>query len=137
VETLRELREKIGPQAALALLLGADSFLGLPDWHDWQNLFTLAHLVVAERPGSSLDDALSEVLVKATSGRWTGHPDDLRETPAGHVLRLRQPLSAISASVVRRRLADNTQWQELLPAAVASHIRRQRLYQFGQVIETR
>jgi len=129
VETLRELRQALGPKLPLALLLGADSFLGLPDWHEWQHLFAFAHLVVAERPGSPLDDALSETLTKATCGRWTSDPDDLRETPAGRVLRLQQPLCSISASVVRRRLAEDAQWEELLPAAVASHIRQQGLYQ--------
>src|SRR5690606_13187992 len=33
VDTLRELRREGGAQAPIALLLGADSLLGLPDWH--------------------------------------------------------------------------------------------------------
>src|SRR5436190_14511736 len=35
----------------LALIIGSDAFAGLASWHRWEQLFTLAHLVVVERPG--------------------------------------------------------------------------------------
>jgi len=129
VETLRQLRRKVGAQSAVALLIGADNFLGLPQWREWQALLGLAHLVVAERPGSGLDAALPEVLDKAIAGRWADDPDELRNAPAGRVLRLEQPLYPVSASQIRQRLAGHAQWQELLPAAVAGYIRQRGLYQ--------
>src|SRR5205807_1734023 len=46
VDTLTELRPEY-PQASLCLLLGMDAFLGLPNWHRWRELLTLAHIVVA------------------------------------------------------------------------------------------
>src|SRR3984893_2121982 len=48
VDTLTELRREY-PQASLCLLLGMDAFLGLPNWHRWRELLTLAHIVVAHR----------------------------------------------------------------------------------------
>ena len=39
------------PERPLALIVGADAFLGLPTWHRWRELFDLAHLVVVPRPG--------------------------------------------------------------------------------------
>src|SRR5256884_7968067 len=50
VDTLTELRREY-PQASLCLLLGMDAFLGLPNWHRWRGLLTLAHIVGAHRPG--------------------------------------------------------------------------------------
>ena len=53
IETLEELRAE-DPPRALALIVGADAFLGLPAWHRWRELFDLAHVVVVARPGLSL-----------------------------------------------------------------------------------
>ncbi len=50
VETLEELRDE-APARPLALIVGADAFLGLPTWHRWRELFELAHVVVVARPG--------------------------------------------------------------------------------------
>src|SRR5215471_14021932 len=53
VLTLEELRAASAARP-LALLVGADAFLGLPSWHRWRALFDLAHIVVATRPGAAL-----------------------------------------------------------------------------------
>lgn len=128
VETLRALRAEVGRSVPVALLVGADSLLGLPAWHEWRALFDLAHLVVAERPGSGLDHALPPQLAEATAARWSEDPDALRAQPAGRLLRLRQPLHPASASEVRTRIAGNGSWRDLLPAAVADYIVRHALY---------
>ncbi|MCA0394730.1 MAG: nicotinate-nucleotide adenylyltransferase [Proteobacteria bacterium] len=128
VDTLRELRAEYGPQAPLALLVGADSLLGLPAWHDWTALFGLAHFVVADRPGSVLDTRLPPVLAEATAGRWLDDPRGLREAPAGRLLRLNQPLHPGSATEVRHRIATGGAWRDLLPPPVADYIVRHRLY---------
>jgi len=57
VDTLSCLRAEVGDDTPLCLLLGADAFLGLPTWHRWRELFQLAHVVVAHRPGVVLDTA--------------------------------------------------------------------------------
>jgi len=128
VQTLRQLRLETGSQTPLALLLGADSFLGLPQWREWRALPGLAHLVVAERAESILDVALPDTLAEVMAGRWADHPGELQQTPAGRVLRLRQPLAPVSASEIRQRLADRTYRDEGLPPAVADYIRARALY---------
>ena len=128
VDTLRELRVEYGDDAPIALLIGADSLLGLPSWHDWTALFGLAHFVVADRPGSALDARLSPALAEAVAGRWHDDPAALREAPAGRLLRLHQPLHAGSATDVRRRIRAGGHWRELVPAPVADYIVRERLY---------
>jgi len=130
VESLREVRREIGAEAPLGLLLGADSFLSLPTWQDWQALFDLAHLVIAERPNSPLDDgAVPEVLGQAAEKRWTDTAAILHQQPAGRLLRLQQPLHPASASAIRQRLADHAPWAALLPSAVAAYIHCRGLYQ--------
>lgn len=131
VDTLRGLRGELGAQAPIALLLGADSFLGLPAWKAWRELFGLAHLVVASRAGNPLDAALPPALAAALQGRVVAAADALRQQAAGRVLYLRQPLHAQSASDIRARIADGRPWRHLLPAAVADYIRARGLYAPG------
>jgi nicotinate-nucleotide adenylyltransferase len=50
IDTLESFRAEL-PGRSLCLLLGMDAFLGLPQWHRWRELTTLAHIVVAHRPG--------------------------------------------------------------------------------------
>lgn len=128
VDTLRDIRAQIGPQRPLAMLMGADSLLGLPSWHEWEHLLDLAHIVVAERPGSGLDGELPAELGQRLQTAWAGSADELAINPAGRVWRLRQPLHAESATVVREAIANGGQWRDLLPSPVAEYILSQGLY---------
>lgn len=128
VDTLRALRETRGSELPVALLVGADSFAGLPGWKDWRALFELAHFVVASREGTPLEGELPAPLAAALAGRLTAAPGDLRSRPAGRVLYLRQPLHPQSASDIRARIAANGRWRHLVPAAVADYIEARGLY---------
>ena len=128
IDTLRELRADLGEAVPLALLIGADSLRGLPTWRAWETLFELAHFIVADRPGSGLDAGLTPVLAAMLEGRWTARPDDLHRAPAGRVFRLNQPLQPESATEIRRRIAADGPWRQLVPSAVADAIADERLY---------
>lgn len=127
VDTLEAMRAEYGDGAPIALLVGADSFLGLPTWHRWQTLFGLAHFIVAGRPGSLLESASAE-LKAATTPRWTDDPGALRAAPSGRVLQLHQPLHVHSATAVRRLIGEGKPWGHLLPPAVAHYVHSHRLY---------
>ena len=128
VHTLREIRAETAATQPVALLMGADSLLGLPTWHEWERLLDLAHIVVAERPGSALETAMPTVLERRLRDAWVETPADLNEQAAGRVLRLRQPLHAESATAVRRLIAEDGPWRPLLPPAVADYIAANGLY---------
>lgn len=134
IDTVHELRRQYGPDAALVLLVGADSFIDLPNWKDWRDLLEAVHFVVAERPGSSLDDDLRDdggpdaALGAAVAGRWSEDPAALQATPAGRIYRLRQPLYLESASEIRQRIAAGEPWRQLLPEIVAQYIADHNLY---------
>lgn len=128
VDTLREIRAETAATQPVALLMGADSLLGLPTWHEWECLLDLAHIVVAERPGSALETAMPVVLERRLRDAWADTPADLHEQAAGKVLRLRQPLHAESATAVRRLIAGGGPWRPLLPPAVATYIAARGLY---------
>ncbi|MGO1540790.1 MAG: nicotinate-nucleotide adenylyltransferase [Luteimonas sp.] len=128
VLTLRELREA-DPDVPVALLLGADSFLGLAEWREWRALFDMVHFVVAERPGGDWrPDALPGPLAAQVRGRRVDDPAALAAAPAGRVLGLDQPLHDVSATGLRARIADGRPWRHLVPEAVAGYIGRHGLY---------
>lgn len=128
IDTLRELREELGDHASIALLIGADSLVGLPTWRDWRRLSDYAHFIVAERLGSPLDGAMPEELARFIEGRWLPSPGKLTEMPAGGLFRLKHPLQMESASEIRRRMAAGQAWRHMVPPPVADYIAENRLY---------
>ncbi len=56
VATLERQRRQHGTQRPLVLLLGADAFGRLESWQRWRDLFELAHIAVATRPGHDLKE---------------------------------------------------------------------------------
>jgi len=130
VDTLRGLREELGPAAPAGLLLGADAFLGLPGWSRWEQIPTLAHLVVVTRPGSRLDD-LPAPLEAACRGRWTGRRARLGAVPAGLLHQLPMVPHPASATAIRAALAAGDPCPAGLPEPVRGYISEQRLYRGG------
>lgn len=128
IDTLRQVRGEVGDQQPIALLLGADSLHGLTSWKAWRELFDLAHFVVAPRAGNPLDNAFPAELEAYVSRRRVDSPLPLRNTPAGLIVALQQPLQAESATDVRQRIATGAPWRDLLPAAVADYIEHHHLY---------
>ncbi len=56
LETLEKVREGLPAECELYCLMGADSFVGLRLWHRAAEIPFVAPLIVASRPGQSLDD---------------------------------------------------------------------------------
>lgn len=129
VDTLRTLRAGADPQAPIAWLIGADSFIGLPTWKCWRELFELTHFIVADRPGSPLEGNVPSELAQVLAGRRVRDPAELRRSPAGQVLYMHQPLQLESATDLRHRITTGLPWQSLVPAAVADYIAQHRLYE--------
>lgn len=130
VDTLAGLRAEM-PERPIALLVGADAFRGFPSWHRWNELFTLAHVVVVPRPGVPLEQGLPAGLEHEWRTRLTADPQALRERAAGAIFV--QPVSAqpISSSEIRTALAHGAGSVEiagLLPAAVLAYIESKHLY---------
>ncbi len=110
LETIEGLPQ--GP--AYVWLLGADQLANFCTWHGWREIAAQVDLAVALRPGTPLQapDELQQWL--ATQGR------DLLSLPF-------EPMD-ISATEIRRRLAQGETTQGMLPDAVASYIARHGLY---------
>ena len=131
VLTLEELRRE-DARRPLLWIVGADALIGLPQWHRWRELFDLAHLVVAERPGVTLDSSLPAGLLSEWNARLTADPALLRRTPFGAIYRQPVTPQPISASAIRTAIAggrdDIAAVRGLLPDGVLAYIEHNGLY---------
>jgi nicotinate-nucleotide adenylyltransferase len=129
VATLERLRAELGMQRPLVLILGADAFLGLPGWHRWRELFNLAHIAVATRPGYVLADALyGGDLADECPQRLSQRPEVLHDAPAGSIVPFTIPSLDISATLIRQALAQGDDAHFLLPPLVLDYIQTHHLY---------
>lgn len=131
VDTLASLRAALGAAQPLCLILGSDAFLALHTWRDWTRLFELAHLVVMQRPGKPLGNAMlnaDAALQAAYQARLAPVPALLHDAPHGNIVALDMPLLAISATDIRQRCASRRDIHYLVPDAVAHHISFHNLY---------
>ncbi|KFI08559.1 nicotinate-nucleotide adenylyltransferase [Massilia sp. BSC265] len=136
VETLRGLRSELGDAASIVFVMGADQLQKLDTWRDWKELFELANLGVAARPGYALDqDKLPPAVASALAGRLAT-PAEVRDTPHGKVCLAHTLAVDISATQVRNALradADNgsdkvTDLGALVPPQVLDYIQQHNLY---------
>ena len=140
VDTLTEVRRELGAVRPLCLLLGADAFLELATWHRWHELFTLAHIVIAHRPGfppESWPARMPEPLAREYSARLMRQPFAIHLSPAGGIVTQAIAALDISASMIRDSLARGVSPRYLLPDPVLDYIRSNGLYVTQEVNEAR
>ena len=125
VDTLGEMRRAY-PREPLCFVLGLDAFLRLDAWERWEEIPALAHLAIAPRAGVSLPRR--GPLARLLDERGTGDPAALRRAPAGLVHVADLPAFEVSASQVRRRLAQGRSVHRLVPPAVLDLIERHGSY---------
>ena len=101
VDTLKELRLELGADTPLWLLMGADQYARLDQWHRPEDVKRLARVAVFARPGNSMK----------------GNP----------VVVPMEPMN-MSSSDIRARVARGEAIDELVPAAVAGYVAQHRLY---------
>jgi len=115
VDTLLDLRREY-PERSLCLLLGMDAFLGVPHWHRWREIFDLAHVVVAHRPGwkAPITGPLGEVMVD----RGTGSIRELHVRTAGRIFVHAVTQLEISSTDLRALILSQRDLRYLVPEAV-------------------
>lgn len=129
LDTLTDLRTQAGPDASLIWLMGSDTFLGMPTWHRWQELFEFAHIGIAERAGNtSWRNAMAVQLLDQFEHRVTAQPSDLRATPTGRIAIVSMTALDISSTAVRTQLQAGRSPRYLVPDPILDYIHQHNLY---------
>lgn len=115
-DTLTSLRAENGGERPLVLLIGADAFAGLSEWHRWRELFDLAHVCVLTRPAQI--PAMPNELGAEVALRKTASLAALREAASGKVLDMVVSALGISATRIRALLAEGRTPRWLVPQAL-------------------
>ena len=108
VETLRQLRGKLGSATEFYLIIGADNAPEMSTWCDPQGVLDLAHVTVMGRPGFL--------------------PDDVDRRIAARMRFLQTPLVEISSTQIRSRIRSGRPIRYWVPDKVARYIKAHRLY---------
>ena len=127
VATLEALRAERGAEQPLEFIIGQDSLLTLAKWHRWQDLLSLCHLLVCQRPGYATQMETDEMQQWLDAHRAQS-PQQLHHSPAGHIWLADTPLFDISATEIRQRRHSGRSCADLLPDAVIDYIDRAGLY---------
>ncbi len=129
VHTLERLRGELGAEQSLVLLVGADAFAGLTSWHRWRDLFSLPHIAVSHRPGFPVEiGSLPHELATEFADRRLSDAGGLKNTAAGGIVTFAMTQLAISATQIRKLLANGLSARYLLPDGVLDYIQTHSLY---------
>lgn len=123
VDTLASIRDEIGYNEPLCMLIGMDAFAHFTKWHDWQGILKLAHLVISSRPGTNhveIDDWMKE--------RVTESADDLHKHTAGKLLFANVSQLDLSATFLRKQILEGKSSQFATSVEVSEYIELNKLY---------
>jgi len=125
VDTLAAMREE-QPEAPMGLILGMDAFLGLADWHRWNEILDHAHIVVAHRPGWRAPDigAIGELI----SEHGTHRIDDLHEQRNSLIYIHAVTQLEISSTEIRDLVGAGRDPRFLMPDVVRDIITESKCY---------
>jgi nicotinate-nucleotide adenylyltransferase len=128
IDTLRALRDELGPQASIVFLIGADQLRQLDSWRSWRSLFDYAHVCAASRPGFTLEPSQMPAAVTDEFSRRAGTKEQIRSTTHGLTYIAPDLAVDISATQVRAALQRGDTANAFVPPVVLDYIEQHHLY---------
>jgi nicotinate-nucleotide adenylyltransferase len=127
IDTVRRFRRE-HPRDHLYFIVGADQFLELPTWKNYETLLDCCDFIIASRPGFKLD-ALKLVIPPEKLGRAVA-PDPQKIVLHKSSIHLLTTVSShVSSTEIRDRLKMQKSVHGLVPERVEEYIQGQALYQ--------
>ncbi len=125
-DTLHSLREELGSERPLCLLVGADAYASFLDWHRSLDILGLAHLVVMRRPQAHMvSNARLHALYLEHGSEQIAQ---LQDAPGGRIFFQDVTQMAISATRIRDLIGRGLSPRYLMPDSVLEIIKREALY---------
>ncbi len=127
VTTLQVLKQE-HPNDQLLFIMGMDSFINLPKWYQWQQLFELCHIVVYQRPGWNieLNPQMQQLLTERQGDKATLQQNN--PPSCGLIFPIEITQQPYSSTDIRSQLADQQLKADALPQIVIDYIRQHNLY---------
>ena len=135
VDTLARIRAELGERARLFFVMGADSWMEITTWREWERVLALCHHIIVTRPGYELSfnhitSAVRERIVDLRDAQEDGVVQIINENPDPRIYITNAVMTRISATAVRHaaRQEGDAKLTNLVPVPVAEYIRKYRLY---------
>ncbi|KGK41433.1 nicotinate-nucleotide adenylyltransferase [Nitrincola sp. A-D6] len=126
--TLTSLRNELGPQRPICMVMGMDAYLTLPQWKDWHTFLSLCHIIAVARPGYQYQPVAQ--MDEFTRLHAAESPLVLTEKPCGSVLIHELTPLGISATQIRELIGQGHSPRYLLPDQVWEYIKQHQLYSY-------
>ncbi|WP_299180240.1 nicotinate-nucleotide adenylyltransferase [uncultured Neptuniibacter sp.] len=124
--TLQSLRQEMGADRPICMVMGMDSYQTLTQWYEWERFTDYAHLIVVKRPG--YEQPKDQLLTQFTNQHKVECLAEVLSQPAGKVLFHELTPLGISATQIRETIARGESPRYLFPDAVWQYIQDNRLY---------
>ena len=129
IDTLISLRETLGENAALCLIMGSDAFINLATWHRWQELLNFCHIVLVQRPNKLPNQsALPKNLEALLHDNYTENIADLSQQNAGFIHMQQITALDISSTKIREMFKNGQTPRYLIPDKLIAYIKQHQLY---------
>ena len=126
IDTLLELREEFGELQSIVLIIGIDAFVSFCKWHRYEEILSLSHILLMQRPGYSMPKSGCE-----TEFYDLNNVQDfniLMDSPHGKIFLSNLEKTDVSSTIIRNIISAGKQPKYLLPGNVWNYIRRNNLY---------
>lgn len=129
VETLTRLKTEF-PNDQIFFVIGADSWMDIKTWRDWERVLTIVNIIVVTRPGFKIgfDHVTADVRERIVDlrnsdlkGRLGAAEDRIFVTDAVNL--------DVSATEIRRKIREqDASWTDDVPEEVANYIEKYQIY---------
>jgi nicotinate-nucleotide adenylyltransferase len=133
VETLERLKIDY-PDTQIFFVMGADSWMDILTWREWEKVLTTVSHIVVTRPGYEIGfdhvtDEIRERIRDVRGSKSLPANDSQLTTHDSYIYISDAVLLDVSATSLRRNIRESGEgWQSQVPAGVANYIEKYQIY---------
>lgn len=128
VETLTRLNNE-HPNDEIFFVMGADSWMDITTWREWEKVLSLSNHIVVTRPGveisfSHVTDEIRGRIIDLRSDDLKSRISNFKSIYVTDAVNM-----DISATKIRRQISENDpSWREDVPVEVANYVEKYQIY---------
>lgn len=129
-ETLTRINDML-PRAEVYFVMGADSWMEITTWREWQTVLSLTNHIVMTRPGYpiSFDHVTDEIRERIVDLRNSVPIEEQPDRPRPLIYFTDRVEMEISATAIRQKVRDGDDgWRRDVPVEVANYIEKYQIY---------
>ena len=135
VETLSHMKASLGDDAQLFFIIGADSWMEIATWREWERVLTMSNHIIVARPGYELSaehvtQAIREKIVDLRKREPEHGALEIDRSDETKIYVTDAVNMDVSSTEVRQAVRDrrDAEWLKLVQPPVADYIRKYGLY---------